>query len=670
MDSLTQRFQQANPAVLWLLSGIVFILAPHVYYQSHLLVLFIGCLLFWRLGVELQYIRQPPAWFATLLAISTFIGITYGYQTVFGRDAGVALLITMLCLKLMEMGAPRDFLVAVFLGYFVVITGFLFSQSVIIGLLMTTAVFLLTTSLVSYHRSERKLNSQYKSARLGINLLFQAIPLAILLFFLFPRVPGPLWGLPEQGSSASTGLSSSMAPGQITELAFDNSVAFRVEFENKIPEASQLYWRGPVFTYYDGFMWQELASNSRKFFGSEWVTELPPVPQVKMSEGIKYSVMLEPHNANWLLALDLPTLYPATGYLTQNYELLSDEPVKKLTRYEVTSHLNYKLSPEAPPANRVYRQIPQFVGPKARQLVLELQTKIQADQPYDRQIVDLILNHFRTEPFFYTRTPPAMLDNPIDQFLFEERRGFCEHYASAFVVLMRAAGLPARIVTGYLGGELNTIGNYFIVRQSDAHAWAEVWLENQGWIRVDPTAVIPPGRIEQAQFRDRFRRSAGEGVGSQLWFADSIKRLKFIWDNVNHSWNDWIVGYNPTKQQSFLDALGIKDFSWSSLIFILFGGLALLVLVIAWHLSGHTIRKPNQAHVIFRRFCRKLARKGFRYSPSETAHNFAQRVAEKRSDIAKQVEEIAELYNQVRYARAPAQQSLRVLEQRVRQFRP
>ncbi|WP_455196331.1 DUF3488 domain-containing protein, partial [Kaarinaea lacus] len=207
MNTLTQRINQANPAVLWLLLGIICILAPHVSYQSSLLTMYIGCLLFWRLGIELQYIRQPPAWFATILAITSFIGITYGYQTIFGRDAGVALLITMLCLKLMEMGSPRDFLVAVFLGYFVVITGFLFSQSVIIGLLMTTAVFLLTTSLVSYHRSERKLNTQYKSAKLGINLLFQAIPLAVLLFFLFPRVQGPLWGLPEQGSSAATGLS-------------------------------------------------------------------------------------------------------------------------------------------------------------------------------------------------------------------------------------------------------------------------------------------------------------------------------------------------------------------------------------------------------------------------------------------------------------------------------
>ena len=670
MNDFKQRFKQADPAVLWLLLGISFILAPHVVYQSPLLLMFIGCLLFWRLSVELKYVRQPPPWFATLLAVTTFVGITYGYQTIFGRDAGVALLITMLCLKLMEMGTPRDFLVAVFLGYFVVITGFLFNQSVIIGLLMTTAVFLLTTSLVAYHRIDRSFNSQYKSARLGINLLFQAIPLTILLFLLFPRVSGPLWGLPEQGSTASTGLSSSMSPGQITELAFDESVAFRVEFEGEVPDPSKLYWRGPVFTYYDGFMWQELANNSRKFFGEQWVTELPPVPRVKLSEGIQYSVILEPHNSNWLLALDLPTLYPPNAYLTQNYELLSDEPVKKLTRYRVTSNLDYKLSASEPPQNRVYKQIPQFVGPKARELVQDLQDKVRENLPYDQQMVELVLNHFRGEPFYYTRNPPAMLDRPIDRFLFEERRGFCEHYASAFVVLMRAAGIPARIVTGYMGGELNTIGNYFIVRQSDAHAWSEVWLEGKGWVRFDPTAVIPPNRVEQSQFRDRFRRSSAEGMLAENWFAGSLQKIRFLWDNVNHSWNDWIVGYNPKKQRSFFDSLGLSKFSWSSLIFILFGGLTLVILAIAIYLSGHTIRKPNQAHILFRRFCKKLARKGFRYTPSETARAFAQRVANKRRDIAAQVEEITELYNQVRYAKAPSHQSLQVLEQRIKQFKP
>ncbi|WP_455375307.1 DUF3488 domain-containing protein, partial [Kaarinaea lacus] len=283
MSSLSQRFKQADPAVLWLLCGILFILAPHFVYQPSFLILIVSGILLWRLYIELRFFKQPPSWLSTLLAVTTFLGISYGYQTIFGRDAGVALLIAMMCLKLLEMGTRRDFMVAVFLGYFVVITGFLFDQSVVVGLIMTTAVFLLTTALISYHRTKRTLNNQFKNARLGINLLFQAIPLALILFLMFPRVQGPLWGLPEQGTSASTGLSNSMAPGQITELAFDTSVAFRVKFEGDVPPASKLYWRGPVFTYYDGLMWQELSRSSRKIFGGDSSSNLPPVPQVKVS---------------------------------------------------------------------------------------------------------------------------------------------------------------------------------------------------------------------------------------------------------------------------------------------------------------------------------------------------------------------------------------------------
>lgn len=670
MSSLAQRFSQADPAVLWLLAGILCILAPHFYYQPSFLILIVCGILLWRLYIELKYFKPPPSWLSTLLAVTTFLGISYGYQTIFGRDAGVALLIAMMCLKLLEMGTRRDFMVAVFLGYFVVITGFLFDQSVIIGLTMTTAVFLLTTALISYHRSRRTLTNQYKSAKLGINLLFQAVPLTIILFVLFPRVHGPLWGLPEQGNSASTGLSNSMAPGQITELAFDNSVAFRVKFDGEVPPSDKLYWRGPVFTYYDGFMWQELSRSSRKFFGGQWTNKLPPVPQVKFAEGINYSVMLEPHNANWLLALDLPTIYPPDSFLSTNYELMSEEPVKKIKSYKLTSHLNYTLSAEAPPTNRVYQQIPKFVGPRARELISDFQDKIVDSKPYGAQMVNLVLNYFREQPFFYTRTPPPMLDKPIDQFLFDARRGFCEHYSSAFVVLMRAAGIPARVVTGYQGGELNTIGNYFIVRQSDAHAWAEVWLADKGWVRFDPTSVIPPNRVEQAQFRNRFEQSAKTGEATNNWFSEQLKHFDFLIDNINHSWNDWIVGYSPKKQRSLFDSFGLKNISANKVVVLLFGLLTVFIVIIAIHLSRHTIRKPSPAQLMFKKFCRKLAKKGFKYSPAETARSFADRVVKNRADLKQQVIEITDLYNQLRYTQAPAESSLRMLEQRVNQFKP
>jgi len=280
------------------------------------------------------------------------------------------------------------------------------------------------------------------------------------------------------------------------------------------------------------------------------------------------------------------------------------------------------------------------------------------------------LQYFREQPFYYTRTPPAMLDKPVDQFLFDAKRGFCEHYASSFVILMRMAGIPARVVTGYLGGELNTIGNYFIVRQSDAHAWGEVWLADRGWVRFDPTAVIPPSRVEQAQFRDRFQPSeqTQQQDGSPL--TSFLKRLGFFVDNMNHGWNDWVVGYNPTKQKNFLDTFGMKDMSANSTVLLLFAVISIVIILIAFHLSRFSIRKPSPAQLVFRRFCRKLAKKGFNYSPAETAGHFAQRVTSKRTDLKQQIEEIVNLYNQLRYTKVPAENTLQLLENRVSQFKP
>jgi len=670
MNDIAARIKLANPAVLWLMTGMLFVLFPHFYYQPAYLIAFIIALLTWRLIIELRIVRLPPSWISTLLAIITFSVVTYGFHTVFGRDAGVALLITMMCLKLMEIETQRDFSFAVFLGYFVVVTGFLFNQSIVVGIDMMTAIFLLTTSLVSYNRISKGSSHQFNNAKQGVSLILQATPLTLLLFLLFPRITGPLWGLPEQGATGATGLSSTMSPGQITELAFDNSVAFRVKFDNTVPAPEKLYWRGPVFTYFDGYTWQELSNNSRKFFGSNLPPQLPPVPLVKSAEAIKYSVMLEPNNENWLLALDLPTIYPPDSYLTSNYELVTDEPVNKLKRYTVSSHINYKLSSDQKPKNRVYLQVPQFVGTKARQLVAKMQNELDPALPYDNQMVGKFLDYIRSNPFYYTRTPPPMLDNPVDQFLFSARRGFCEHYASAFAILMRIAGVPARIVTGYYGGELNTMGDYFIVRQSDAHAWTEVWLTGQGWVRVDPTSVIPPQRIEQQEIRNRLQRSTREGDISESWVASVFRQANFLWDDLNRNWNDWIVGFTPKKQQSLLDKFGIDHSTWQFMIIILFTGLGLFITLVAAYLSFHRIRKPNKAQQLFTRYCKKLARKGFLYLPTETASHFAQRVLEQRTDLKKPVSEITKLYNDIRYANSTTHNTLEKLEHCVSHFKP
>lgn len=676
MSDIRLRFQKADPAIIWLLSGLLVVIAPHILYQSIGLVVAIALLLVWRLLIELKFSRAPPGWLNTLCAIAAFVGITYSYQTIFGRDAGVGLLITMSCLKLMEMHSRRDFMISVFLGYFVVITGFLFSQTLIIGMFMTTAVFLLTTALVSYHRQNKSFSSQYKSAKLAMALLIQSAPLAILLFFLFPRIPGPLWGLPDEGHSGKTGLSSSMLPGQITELAFDNSVAFRVQFGNdKIPDSSKLYWRGPVFTYYDGYMWQDLASKARdKPYGEEWIFKPRHAPDVNKDSRTEYTVTMEANKKRWLLALDLPTKIPLDSYITDNHELLADEPVNKVKNYTVVSYTDYKLQAQAIPENKVYKQVPQFIGKRARELVAQMRNKTNNRKPSDQQMVELVLKYFREQPFYYTRTPPAMIENPVDTFLFDERKGFCEHYASAFTTMMRLAGIPSRIVTGYLGGELNTIGDYLVVRQSDAHAWTEVWLADIGWTRVDPTAVIPPDRILEKQFRNRFRQAQENAAVRKInwfrWFGDSLAGIGQFWDNVNHQWNHWVAGYTPDTQQSFFDKLGIRQWTAGSIVIIMVGLMAVIILLVALIVTRHNKPQLNPAQMLFRRFCKKMARKGFHYEPTETANHFAERISESRSDLGRQISGIIHLYNKLRYARHAPGHSLADLERQVNEFKP
>jgi len=697
--SITQQLQQTNPANLWLLSGLLLVLLPHLLYQPPLLIICTFILLLWRFLYELNIVPLPSRWLRTLLAVGSFITIAYIYHTIFGRNAGVALLVIMLCLKLLEMRSSRDFTVVIYLGYFVVITGFLFNQSIVIGFYMMAVVYLLTTALIAHHQTNPQPSPQAytpdstkgniltnttdttknkpknRSAQIALTLLLQAIPLTLLLFFLFPRVPGPLWGLPEDAFDAKTGLSDSMTPGQFTELAYDTSPAFRVTFSNDVPAPSKLYWRGPVFTHFDGFTWQELRHSTKRYFSGKWASETIPLPQVNEASTVEYTVTLEASNRNWLLALDLPTKLPKQSYLTANYELLATEAVKTAHRYQLTSHTDYKLGAHEYPNHHDYQQLPDFAAPKARQLVDQWLSQINDqnnddEENYDEKFVQLVLNYFRTEPFYYTRNPPLMINRPVDQFLFDAKRGYCEHYASAFVVLMRAAGLPARVVTGYQGGEFNSVGDYFIVRQSDAHAWAEVWLTDKGWTRVDPTAVIPPNRIEQTALRERLQRTS-TGTNFDIgWLRKSWKNLQYSWDSVNHLWNQWIIGYNTSKQFSFLQALGLDALSWSGLAIALFGSIAVLLAIIGYYIVRGTRIKSNPARRLYERFCRKLAKKGLVRRPSESAQHFAHRVSLVRQDLAPQVSQITRLYNHLRYTKTPAHDTLHNLKHQIRHFKP
>ena len=683
MKDLLLKLRNASPANIWLSAGLVMVLLPHFAYQQFAIMACCGILLLWRFLHDIKVVALPPRWLRTLLAFSAFAGVGALHHTIFGRDAGVSLLLIMLSLKLLEMQKRRDFIVAVSLGFFVVITAFLYSQSMLIAVYMFATTIVLTTALIISHRLKSSL-FDFASVRLAGTMLLLAVPMAALLFVLFPRLPTPMWGLPDDAFAGKSGLSDHMSPGQISRLSDNDAVAFRVQFSSSLPTPSQLYWRGPVFSHFDGKTW---SGNPATVLEDAAHTPVPAIKYrnsgktsielrqqdiVGIDNMVGYSITLEPHNQHWLFALEMPALLPPQSTYSEAFELIATQPVKKLRHYELRSYLNYGLEPNRLANRHVYLQLPSNVGFQAQQLILQLITSITNQKDRDETIVAAMLNYFRQQPFVYTKQPPLLPDDPIDQFLFETRQGFCEHYASAFTFLMRAAGIPARIVTGYQGGEFNSLGDYLIVRQSDAHAWTEVWITGKGWVRVDPTAAIPPERVRHNEHLQRFRSSVATSTVDLSWVSSAWRKMKLGWDNVNHFWNMWIIGYNNKKQNSFMSWLGLEEFGWQGLAIVLFSGLFALVLLVAFQLLYRTQASDDPVQRIYQRYCRKLERIGLRKSHSEGASHFAQRAIRLHPELSEPVNHITKLYNSLRYAQIDTSDHHPAAELRtaVNQFHP
>lgn len=634
----------------WLLASLALAIGPHL---GHL-PLWVGPLCaalgLWRVAVERGKTKFPNKLLLFALTAAAAGGILAHFQTLLGHDAGVTLLVVMIALKLMEMKTPRDTMVTLFLGYLLVITGFLYSQSIPMALYLFVVVWVTTATMIGYQDVNRALPVRPR-LRLAGTLLIQAAPLMLVLFVLFPRVP-QLWALPRDAHSGMARLSDSMSPGAISRLIQSDAVAFRVQFDGAPPPANQRYWRGPVLWDYDG---------------RTWSTRTPPAGDAEvelLDAPLRYTLTLEPHNQNWLFALELPAGLPPDSRARADMQILSRNPVQQRLRYTLASHPRYRLGAELSDAERQRAlRLPPGVNPRTR----ELAARWRSANAGDAAIVDAALGLFRNQDFFYTLRPPLLGTQAMDDFLFNTRRGFCEHYAGAFVFLMRAAGVPARVVTGYQGGAPNPLGDYFIVRQSDAHAWAEVWLAGRGWVRVDPTAAVSPDRVES-------------GIAAALPAAELplalaqldvawLQRMRLSWDLVNNQWNQWVLGYGHERQRNVLARVHASLASWQGMTIALMSAVAVLLLAIALWMLWHVPRRgvdPVQA--AYARFCARLARRGITRAPHEGPADFAQRAARARPDLAGEIAWITDLYVHLRYGPKPA--DLAALRREVRRFRP
>jgi transglutaminase-like putative cysteine protease len=585
----------------------------------------------WRTGLAWWHQALPTRWVLVLVTVAGAAGVFLEYRTLFGQRAGVALLLIFLALKQLEARTPRDGLAVVFLAYFLTLTQFFEDQSIPIATTMLGTLIVATAALAAL--TDARTSPLPLLRRAGVMLL-QAVPFMLILFVLFPRVNGPLWGLPSDAYSGLTGLSDSMTPGSINNLTQSESIAFRAKFEGAPPPKQQMYWRGPVLTRLQERTWLPGLTRPAEI-------DYHPSPS---SPVYRYAITLEAHNRPWLFALELPSGLPPNAYSTADYQLHAKKPVRERLRYELTSHTEVEHAEENSRTLSMARQLPEGLNPRT----LALGKTLASEGGSDAQRLQRAISFLREQRLTYTLQPPLMNLHVADEFLFDHKRGFCEHFASAFVILMRATGVPARVVTGYQGGERNPIDDTWVIRQSDAHAWAEVWLEQQGWVRVDPTATSAPARVEQ-------NLAAAVPAGEPLPLLaraglDWLKDLRFRWWAVNNAWNQWVLGYDMQRQRDFLQKLGMEAPDWRKMTawLAVLCGAVLLILTAAmlW-------RRPPADPALrqWQRFSRRLARRGLARHDWEGPDDYAQRLAAALPAKAPEISRIADLYAGLRYGR-------------------
>ena len=638
--------------IAWLTAGLALVAVPHVQRLPTWLMMLAATLALWRLYIGSRRLALPRKAFIIGVVAVAALGVFLNYRTLFGRDAGVALLIVMLALKLLEAESRRDALLLVFMSYFLIVTNFLYSQTLTTALYMLVCLWIITAAMIACNHTAAQPDSRHQLRAAGL-MLAQSAPVMLVLFLLFPRTTAPLWRLPQDAHAGVSGLSESMSPGSVSQLSLSDAVAFRVEFKSATPPPRNMYWRGPVLWDFDGRTW----TVPNAFLRGKPVLE-------PMSPAVEYAVTVEPHNQRWLFALDLPEAAPSRAVTTSDFQLRSLTPLTHRLRYEARSFLEYRTGIEErrEVLQRALR-LPENSNPKTVQFARDLRRKHAGDTA----LIQDVLLMLRNEKFYYTLDPPLLGLHAVDEFLFDTRSGFCEHYASAFAVLMRAAGIPARVVTGYQGGQRNPFGGYYIVYQADAHAWNEVWLPNEGWVRVDPTAAVSPLRIQSgiAAAVSRSEPLPSLVRGNYPW----LRQLQFSWDSLANHWNQWVLGYNPERQRWVLSRVGIDDATWRTLgISLVIATALVMLLLVPLMLRSLRARAVDPVQRAYSRFCAKLSRKGMARHPAEGPLSYAARLSRLRPDLAARVANITGLYVALRYGVNPGTGALRELEQAVRQF--
>ena len=618
---------------LFLLAVVGWILLPQVnalpVWAS---VLAYGVLL-WR-GWLAWHARPLPGrwWLLAALAVAV-AGTLFTHKTILGRDAGLTLVTMLLALKTLELRARRDAFVVFFLGFFAMLGNFFFSQSLLTAGAMVIGLLGLLTALVNAHMPVGK-PPLSESARMAGKMVLLGAPIMAALFVLFPRM-GPLWGAPNDTSTGRSGLSPTMQMGNIAKLALDDSIALRVRFDLQgggAPPSWQLYFRGPVLGSFDGREWRSLSAPPD---GMQRVQ--PPADLVVSGPGIRYEVTMEPNQYPWVLAMDAaqeaPDLPGRRVRMAPDLQWFTNRPISELVRYQATSYADFRHGPlQMTPQLRVFTELPTGYNPRTLQLAADMRRDPALAQADTATLVDAAMEKLRTGGFSYTLEPGVYGQHAADEFWFDRKEGFCEHIASSFVVLMRALDIPSRIVTGYQGGDLNSVDGFWTLRQSDAHAWAEVWQAGKGWVRVDPTAAVAPGRIGVAGRLQAPRGVVGNAFATMV-SPTVLASIRAGWEALNNGWNQWVLNYAQTSQINLLKKIGFTAPSWEDLLRVLAGLVAGVALVaVVWARWERSRRDPwlqllDQAR-------QRLQAAGLPLGPAVPARSMAQQARQHFGDAA------------------------------------
>ena len=642
--------------LLWMAAALLFTLPP--FFDS--LVIWVPCL--FLLSLALKFWMEPRGYrlrsviLKALLVATAVATVFFSYSSVRGVEAGISLLVILMSLKILEAHTAREFRVMVLIGWTLCLCGFFLSQDFATALWLLTAFGLLLVALIQFHRGASP-GAVWSPLGTTCRLLLQAAPLVVLFFLLFPRINAGFRFELRPFRSANTGFSDRLSPGSIAALANSSEIAFRAEFPgNSTRPTGPMYWRGVVMWRCDGMEWRAPYAPPQRSRSSvrDIAVSGGSLVQSPNAKEIQQRITLAPNGAHWMFALDRPIKTVPRAMLAQGDYLWSFEPIRKARRYDVASS---EFSPKDITARERAEalEVPASISPAVRSLAQSW----AAQNPDSRAVVGTALQFFRTQGFSYSLTPGEYAD--LEEFLFRRRVGFCEHYATSFATLMRLAGIPARVVVGYLGGEYNDLGHFFLVRQADTHAWCEVWLSGNGWTRVDPTSAVAPGRasLDLTSFLDT--RIASEQMGARrngliarLLRSGVFTNIRFVWETLSYEWDTRLLAFDADVQDVLLTSMGIASRGPVFLIVeILLVALALLAIYFAW-MQLHTRSRVNRVKELYEYFCRKTARLGVPRDPCEGPLDFARRAAQLLPNESNRIREIADTYILLRYAPDPA----------------